>query len=182
MLTYELLDEFCVDENGKELEDKPRWVSEIIAFRSLKADMAVSTKRYKALDPDGRYEGDFQKLIGTPCNVNIVNNESKGKIYNNVGTVSTMRARDAEKAPELVNPPKFFALDEPDMEVFLSIPQWIQDKMTSNLKYEGSALYKALKAHKAGEKQEGNPTPKGEAEKRVEEPAEAQQEGEDIPW
>ena len=175
MMTYELLDEFCIDEDGEELEDKPRWVSETIAFRSLKADMAVSTKRYKALDPTEAYGGDFQQLIGTPCNVTIVNNESKGKIYNNVATVSSMRARDADKAPELINAPKFFAIDEPDLEVFLSLPQWIQDKITSNLKYEGSALYKALKAHQKAEPDEPEATPKEEVKDAV-------QEGDDILW
>lgn len=182
MMTYELLDEFCVDAEGKELEDKPRWVSETIAFRSLKADMAVSTKRYKALDPEEVHGGDFQLLISTPCNVTIVNNESKGKIYNNVGNVSAMRARDAAKAPELVNPPKFFALDEPDMEVFLSLPQWVQDKIKGNLKFEGSALYNAMKAHSGAVKEEPKAEAKVEPKERVEEQEEADDVGDDIPW
>lgn len=186
MLTYELLDEFCVDEKGEMLEDKPRWVSETIAFRSLKVDLAVSTKRYYALDPDEVHEGDFVKLIGTPCNVTIVNNESQGKIYNNVATVSAMRAKDAAKAPELVNPPKVFVLGEPDMEVFLSIPNWIQEKIQANLEFEGSALQKALKTHSGAAKEEPKATPKAAVKRAVEEPAEGpetdDQPEDDIPW
>lgn len=186
MMTYELLDEFCVDEKGEVIEDKPRWVSEEIAFRSLKADLAVSTKRYRALDPEEEADGDFQLLLSRPCNVTIVNNESKGKIYNNVGNVSGMRPKDAAKAPELVNLPKFFALAEPDMEVFLSLPEWLQDKIKGNLDYIGSPLHMALEGHKGGDKPKGKPAPEVEEEdapeELVETPEDEQEEDVDIPW
>ena len=42
---------------------------------------------------------------------------SGDKVYTNVEGLSAMRSRDAAKAAELVNPPKVFTLDEPDMEV-----------------------------------------------------------------
>lgn len=185
MFTYELLDEFCVDEKGNILEDKPRWISETFAFRSLAVDLAVSTKRYRALDPEEKYEGDFTSLIGTPCNVTIVNNESKGKVYNNVGGVSAMRAKDAAKAPELVNPPKVFVLSEPDLTVLLSLPQWLQDKIKENLKFEGSPLQKALKAHDGADKPEAS-KPAKDAEEDADEAPEGPNDDvngdDDIPW
>lgn len=143
MLTYELVDSFMVDENGKELEDKPRWISETFPLRSLEADKAKSTQRYKALDPSGEYDGDFSQCIGAPVNVTIVHggiNKNTNKPYENVGNISTMRARDAEKCPELVNPPKVFDLDNPDMKVFGALPQWLQEKIKGNLHYKGSKL------------------------------------------
>lgn len=143
MLTYELVDSFMVDENGKELEDKPRWISETFPLRSLEADKAKSTQRYKALDPSGEYDGDFSQCIGAPVNVTIVHggiNKNTNKPYENVGNISTMRARDAEKCPELVNPPKVFDLDNPDMKVFTALPQWLQEKIKGNLHYKGSKL------------------------------------------
>ncbi len=143
MLTYELVDSFMVDENGKELEDKPRWISETFPLRSLEADKAKSTQRYKALDPSGEYAGDFSQCIGAPVNVTIVHggvNKNTNKPYENVGNISTMRARDAEKCPELVNPPKVFDLDNPDMKVFSALPQWLQEKIKGNLHYKGSKL------------------------------------------
>ena len=185
MLTYEFLDEFCKDKDGEDLEDKPRWLSETIPFRSLQADLAKSTKRYRALDPEEVHGGDFQPLLGTPCNVTVVNNESKGKVYNNVGNVSTMRPKDAAKAAELVNPPKFFALDDPDMEVFLSLPQWLQDKIKGNLEFNGSALQKALQGHKGGDKPKGKPASQAEEEDASEEEPEApedDEQGNDVPW
>ena len=133
MVTYELSDAFMIDKDGNDLEDKPRWVSETFPLNNISADLAKSTKRYVAFDPNISDGGDWSKQIGKPCTVNIVNNESKGKIYDNVDSVAPMRARDAAKLPELVNPSRVFDLDNPDMEVFKSFPDWIKEKITSNL-------------------------------------------------
>jgi hypothetical protein len=35
-------------------------------------------------------------------------------------------------------------LDEPDLEIFESLPEWLQDKIKGNLNYAGSALQAAL--------------------------------------
>ncbi len=148
MITYELLDEFCVDEDGNPDEEKPRWLSETIPLRSLKAEKAKSTQRYYALDPNEDCEGDFVALAGMPANASITQNAGKGKnagkIYNNIQMLSTMRPKDAAKAEPLKKEPKVFVLDEPDLEVFNSLPEWLQDKLKSNLEYAGSELEKAL--------------------------------------
>lgn len=144
MLTYELVDEFMKDEKGNDIPDKPRWVSETLPFYGLHADKAKSTQRYLALDPKQEFEGDFSRTIGTPVNVTIVNNVVGEKVYDNIATISTMRPRDAASCPELVNTPKVFDADAPDMEVFNSLPEWIQTKIKGNLKYEGSALQKLV--------------------------------------
>lgn len=144
MITYELTDLFMIDEEGKDVEDKPRWISETLPWFGLYADKAKSTQRYNAFDPKGEYEGDFAKCIGTPVNVVIVNNESKGKTYDNVASVSAMRAKDAEKTPELVNKSKVLDLANPDVDVFNSLPKWIQDKIKDNLEFKGSKLAAAL--------------------------------------
>lgn len=148
MVTYEFLDEFCVDEDGNELKDKPRWLSETFPLHNLKADKAKSTKRYMAIDPDCKFGGDFSQLVGSPCMVTVVQNPGKGvnagKVYTNIQSVATMRGKDAAKAAELVNPPKTFDLEEPDLEILGSLPDWLQDKIKGNLEFEGSVLQKAL--------------------------------------
>lgn len=157
MLTYELVDEFLKDEDGEDMEDKPRWMSETFPFRSLKADMAKSTKRYKALDPEGVYGGDFTELINAACNVTLTTvKREDGTERNYVGGVSPMQKRKAEKLPGLVNPPVVFLLDSPDIEVFNSFPQWIQDKMKGNINFEGSALQKALSGEAPTKKTKAN--------------------------
>ena len=129
MITYEFLDEFCVDENGNEDEDKPRWLSETLPLRSLQAEKAKSTQRYYALDPNEDLEGDFTQLVGVAANASIVQNAGKGKnagkTYNNVQALSAMRSKDAAKAPELKNEGKVLDLDAPDITIFQSLPDWL---------------------------------------------------------
>lgn len=138
--TYELSDEFCKDEEGKELSDKPRWLSESFPFYNLEADKAKSTARYLALDPNREKDGDWTGIIGNPVNITIVHNSKGDKVYDNIGSTSPMRTKDAEKLPELVNPPKVFSMDDPDMDVFNSLPKWLREEITSGLEFKGSAL------------------------------------------
>lgn len=144
MLTYEFVDEFLKDEDGNDVEDKPRWYSETIPLHPLIADRAKSTQRYNALDPEGKYGGDFVKCLSTPVNVTLVHNQNGDKLYVNVANIAAMRPRDAAKCPELVNEPKYFDLDDPDVNVFGSLPEWIQDKIKKNLNFKGSKLEAAL--------------------------------------
>lgn len=140
-MTYELLDEFMKDENGNEIEDKPRWVSETMPLRALDSDLAKSTKRYRVFDPDNLFDGDFTKCLGIPVNVALGINKNG---YNIVTDVSPMRKRDADRAPALQNEPGYFDINNPDMEMFNSLPNWVKEKMKSNLEFKGSALEAAL--------------------------------------
>ena len=142
-LTYELLDAFMVDENGKELLDKPKWMSEQMAFHNLKADKAKSTMRYHAFDPQETQGGDWSKFLEAPCMVTVVHNpnpKNPERPYENIGNVSPMRPRDAANAPELKNKAAIFDLDAPDAEMFAKFPQWIREKIQANLNYKGSKL------------------------------------------
>lgn len=172
-LTYELLDEFCLDEEGNEVEDKPRWISEDFPFNSLSADLAKSTKRYVSIDPKGECDGDFTLLVNFTCMVQVLEKAGTGKhlgkVFNNVGNVTPMRPKDAAKAAPLVNEPKVFVLDEPNLEVFLALPEFLQDKIKGNLEFNGSALQKLL----------GGEAPK--AEEPASEP-EGDTPAEDVEW
>lgn len=173
MITYEMLDEFCLDENGEPVEDKPRWLSETLPLHSLDVELAKSTKRYLALDPNEQFGGDFTLLVNVPCMVTIVQNAGKGdnagKVYNNISGVSAMRAKEAARAVELVNEPKVFVLDEPDMVIYKSLPEWLQEKIAGNLNFKGSALQKALDGAVDDEEEEEAPAPQA----RVKRPAKA---------
>ncbi len=149
MLTYELSDEFMLNEANEPVLDKPRFISETFAFHSINAERAKSTARYSALDPENVYGGDFTKLLGLPCNITIVVNPGRGKNagkeYENVAGIATMRKKDAEKLPPLVNDTKLFDLDKPDLKVFASLPDWVKEKIKKNLNYNGSKLQDLLK-------------------------------------
>ena len=141
MLTYELGTEFLKDDDGNDIEDKPRWISETMPLRNLEQDLAKSTKRAKVLDPDNKLGGDFAQMTNVPCTLTIVQNPNRQdptKIYNNIANVTP--PMKGFPVPELVHPPKVFDLDEPDMEIFGSLPQWLQDKIKANLNFNGSKL------------------------------------------
>lgn len=142
--TYELLDVFVVNEAGEEDQDKPRWISEQFAIHHPSADLAKSTKRVKALDPNNEFDFDLTKLIGSPCMVTIGHKQSKGNTYANVINVTPMRDKDAKKAPELKNEPVVFSLEEPDMRVFNKFPDWLKEKIKGNLEFNGSILQDML--------------------------------------
>ncbi len=146
---YEFLDEFLKDEDGQELKDKPRWLSEMYPVHNEKAEKAKSTKRMKAYDPDGKLGGDLLAIVDTPVMVTVVTNPGKGlnagKVFNKIADVAPMRAKDAATAPKLVNKPVVFSLDEPDVEVFKKLPQFIQAIIVTNLEFSGSKLEAALK-------------------------------------
>lgn len=176
-LTYELVDEFMKDENGEDMEDKPRWISEIVNLFPLEADKAKSTLRYLALDPEQVHEGDFSQLVGIPCNATLIVEEKKGVERNKVAGISAMRPRDAAKCPELVNEPRVFDLDDPDMEVFNILPDWLKGKITENLEFTGSPLEEAL----GGKKEK--PAKASKKKEEEEEPAfDPDEEDEEIPY
>ena len=146
-VTYELLDEFMHDEEGEEIKDKPRWLSEDFPFNPLSSDLATSTKRYMALDPKLDEGGDWAAILGNAVMLQVAINPNKknpDKPYHNIKLASPMRAKEAAASPELVNPVKIFDPDEPDMEVFGSLPDWIQDRMKGALDFGGSALDEAI--------------------------------------
>lgn len=148
MVTYELSDEFCVDEDGNVLEDKPRWILEDFPLNPLDSDKAKSTARYKILDPDLKFKGDWGQVVGAPCMINVVVNQGKGKNvgkeFNNVSGISSLRAKEASALPKLINNPVIFDLCEPVLDVFNAFPNFVQDKIKSNLEFNGSELQKLL--------------------------------------
>ncbi len=169
-ITYELGDEFMVDEQGEEIEDKPRWQSEDFPYYGVDCDMAKCNKRLKAIDPKNKVDGDWAKIGGAPVVVTFVHNVKGDKTYVNVASASVMKKKDIAKQPKLQNPVKVFDIDEPDMEMFASLPKWLQEKIKSNLNYKGSVLEKAVN----GEVDE--PEEADEQEQEVKKPVEPKEE------
>lgn len=170
MVTYEFVTEFMKDEAGNEIEDKPRWLSEDFPLYPLNVELATATKRYLALDKDKKFGGDWAGLAGAPCTVSIAHKKSgKAKIGNVAPPMKGF------PVPELKNPVKVFDLSEPDMEVFNSLPEWLREKIKSNLEFEGSPLEAIL----GGAEQK----PKEDKAEPVKAPVELPVEDEDNnPW
>lgn len=96
-----------------------------------------------------------------------------------------MRPKEAAKAPELVNPVKVFDIDEPDMEIFWSLPEWLQNKIKENLEYGGSVLEKLVEAGKGSDGGEDQKKEKGSqkgAQKGSEASDDEEEDNDDGDW
>lgn len=159
---WEFVDEFLEDEDGKPRKDKPRWITEEFPLHNLKSERATSTKRYLALDPSQKFKGDWPSLLNIPALITIIHNknEKTQRVYENVAAVAAMREKDAVKCPPLVNTPKFFDLDDPDLGTFMTFPQYMQEKIKNNLTFKGSQLESLLKDAGSGDPQKQSTPPK----------------------
>lgn len=144
-MTYELADEFLKGEDGEEDTTRPRTLFENFYVFGLKSENATSTKRYYALDPKVEHDGEWESLLGAPCMINMVHNKAKSgdRIYENVDSISTLRAKDVNKMGTPVLEAKFFDVYNPDMEMFDSLPEFLQNKVKScvNLTDELREMY-----------------------------------------
>lgn len=180
MITYELTDAFMLDENGEELKDKPRWISERMPIYDLSSERATSTRRYNAIDKAGKFGGDFSKVLGLPCSVLLtVGKDQKGNDRNYVGDVSPVM-RGLQVA-DLINEPKFFDLDEPNLNVFRSLPEWLQEVIKSNLEFKGSLLESLLDGE-ADTKNDDNEVLSQEEEKTVGQKETEDSDDDENPW
>jgi hypothetical protein len=136
MVTYEFVTEFIKDEDGKDDESKPRWLSEKFFLYPLDVDLAVSTKRSGAIDPTGSFSGDWSKYVGLPCMVTIGHKPNgKAKIIQVSPPVKGL------KFEELKNGSKVFLLDESpeeNMEIFLSLPEWVQEEVRKCIDFDST--------------------------------------------
>lgn len=125
-------------------ESKPMWKSNTIKLSSH--EMSTCYKWYKKLDPQNKYNGDWSKLVDKECAVLIVHEAGKGKnvgkTFDKIADVMPLMA--GMSVPPLENDPKLFDLGSPNLEVFDSMPSWLQDKIKGNLEYENSKLYRLL--------------------------------------
>lgn len=141
ILLYEFPEEFLLDEDGQPDESKPRNLSERMPFFSLASERAISTQRYKALDPQELHGGDWASLVTKPCTVTVVTTPGKnGTEWNNVAGVTGIRKSQADKLPPLVNAPIVFDFYSPDITEWEKLPNWIKKRCQESLEYKGSVL------------------------------------------
>lgn len=143
MLWYELADEFLKDENGEDNPEKPRVLSERFPLYPLSSERAKSTQRYSVMDPQIEHDGDFSMLVGVPVMLTVIQNPSRknpGVIYNNIAGIAPMRAKEADKMPELVNDSMVFDLEDPDIEKWGRLHEWVQNIIKGGIGFNTSRL------------------------------------------
>jgi len=114
-------------------EDRPRWYSREYTLSSH--EKAGIMKVVAALDPKWDVDKPLSDLLGKPCQVCIEHTSGgKPKITNIVKVGKSM------KVGELENPATFFDFDDPNIDLFKTFPQWIQEKIKEAENYSGSTL------------------------------------------
>ena len=156
-LNYELTDEFCLDKNGEEDEKLPRWQSEDFPYYPLDMKTATCNKRLKAIDPKNEVDGDWAEIGGMAVNVTFYHNVKGDTTYINVSACTAIRRKEVKDVAELQHPVRVFDIDDPDMEVFYSLPNWLQNKITDNLNFEGSVLEEAIENYDEEKQEEPEP-------------------------
>jgi hypothetical protein len=153
-LNYELTDEFCLDKEGEEDETQPRWQSEDFPYYPLDMKTATCNKRLKAIDPKNEADGDWAEIGGMAVNVTFYHNIKPEATYVNVSACTAIRRKELKGVAELQHPVRVFDIDDPDMEVFYSLPNWLQNKITDNLEFDGSVLEEAIENYEPEEEEE----------------------------
>jgi hypothetical protein len=76
---------------------------------------------------------DLKNILGAWCMVTITHNNKGDKTYTNVTSVTGVPAMIKKSGlPEGVSPLVFFDIDSPDMDVFHSFSQYLQDTISSS--------------------------------------------------
>ena len=70
---------------------------------------------------------DVAKLLGAYCMVNVTASETNGKTYSNVAGLTPLPGALKNSKPAAVHANLVFDLDKPDMEVFASFHEKLQD-------------------------------------------------------
>lgn len=96
----------------------------------------ISSWRGKQLTDVEANDFDITKLVGATCMLNIVHKASKdgSKTYANLAGVSPLPK--GFKCPDQINPTRILEYDNWNQELYLSLPDWLADKIASSKEYK----------------------------------------------
>jgi len=84
--------------------------------------------RGKGFSEEEAKKFDVTKLLGKPCMISIIHKTSKqGKLYAEISSISTLPK--GMTCPEQINPSFEFTFTPYDHEKFLTLPDWLRDKI-----------------------------------------------------
>ena len=75
---------------------------------------------------------DVRKLVGAYCMVNVTTSETNGKTYSNVAGLTPLPSALKQAKPDPVHKNVIFDLDEPDMNVFATFHEKLQEVIKSS--------------------------------------------------
>jgi hypothetical protein len=81
---------------------------------------------------------DVSKLVGAYCMVNVTTSESNGKTYSNVAGLTPLPAALKNSKPAPVHADLLFNLDEPDMKVFATFHEKLQETIRRSPEWQAA--------------------------------------------
>jgi hypothetical protein len=116
-----------IDVNGKQmpLTISKSYTMSLHEKASLRKDLAAW--RGKDFTDEEAKGFDVSKLVGAYCMVNATTGETNGKTYTNVAGLTPLPGALKNVKPAAVHEPLLFDLDKPDMEVFATFHEKLQD-------------------------------------------------------
>lgn len=122
------------DVNGKELPltVSKRYTMSLSTKSRLRADLAAW--RGRDFTPEELKAFDVSKLLGALCMLNIQTNESNGKTYTNVASITPLPK--GMPKPGAAHEPIAFDLDKPDMALFGTFHEKLQETIQSSVEWK----------------------------------------------
>ena len=177
IVTFELLDEYMVGEDGQPNLEQPRVLSEFIKlYRG--ADRGKNVEFLHALDPASTYDGNWDAMVTAqiPCLLNVIKKPAKGngKESNKIESVSPpMKGQEFRSA---VVEGYVFDLENPDREVWEKLGDWVKEKVSERVQGDDTEPT----TYTNTEEESRAAAPSQETSDPVDPPATATED--DIPW
>ena len=88
----------------------------------------------KTMDDKEAARFNVFSLLGKPCMVNVVHTTKGENTYANIKAITPLAK--GMTCPDAINPLVAFSASQPDMEVFASLPEFIQDKIKESDEFQ----------------------------------------------
>jgi hypothetical protein len=106
----------------------------------------LASWRGKDFTEDEAKAFDITKLLGVPCMLNVIHKKSKaGNDYQTIASVTPMPK--GVPCPESINKIQVLSFDKFDMDFFMSLPDFIKDKITSSDEYKARVTPNEVETH-----------------------------------
>jgi len=123
------------ERDGKKV-DLPRAISQkytVSLHEKANLRKALESWRGKKFTEEELKGFDLKKLLGVPCQIQVLHNVKDGKTYANVGAI-IKAPQGTKRNPE--NPLTFFSFEDGE-EIPTNTPQWIADIIKKAEEYQG---------------------------------------------
>jgi hypothetical protein len=114
----------------------------------LRADLAAW--RGRDFNPDELKGFDISKLIGAYCMVNVTHNETNGKTYSNIASLTPLPSAMKAHKPAGVHEAVMFDLDSPDMAVLDGFHEKLQETIKGSVEWRSRGQSKPTQTTAGG--------------------------------